>query len=149
MGQKVIGPIRFWWESVWSCASRNHLENKLTTCVLLPCFNAQPGIFAVMNCCIVALSLFSSDILTWSPDSLYSVQWHIKKESECRWTCILCQQTSPKHWFGNMNMTSNCDITNSAHQYKWPPRATEWNPQWKFSAYATAGLPYSLFRVRS
>jgi len=46
--------------------------------VLLPCFNAQPYIFAVMNCCVVALSLFSSDILTWSADSLYSVQWHIK-----------------------------------------------------------------------
>jgi len=29
-----------------------------------------------MNYCVVALSLFSSDILTWSADSLYSVQWH-------------------------------------------------------------------------
>jgi len=28
----------------------------------------------------------------------------------------LCQQTSPKRWFGNMEMTSNCDVTNSAHQ---------------------------------
>jgi len=27
-----------------------------------------------MNCCVVALSVFSSDILTWSADSLYSVQ---------------------------------------------------------------------------
>jgi len=35
---------------------------------------AQPVIFAVMNYCVVALSLFSSDILTWSADSLYSVQ---------------------------------------------------------------------------
>jgi len=25
-----------------------------------------------MNCCVVALSLFSSDILTWSADSLFS-----------------------------------------------------------------------------
>jgi len=33
-------------------------------CVLLPCFNVQPDIFAVMNCCVVAWSLFSSDILT-------------------------------------------------------------------------------------
>jgi len=46
-------------------------------CVLLPCFNAQPDIFAVMNCCFVALSVFSSDILTCSADSLYSVQWRI------------------------------------------------------------------------
>jgi len=29
--------------------------------VLLPCFNAQPDIFAVMHCCIVALGVFSSD----------------------------------------------------------------------------------------
>jgi len=35
---------------------------------------SQPDIFAVMDCCVVALSLFSSDILTWSADSLYSVQ---------------------------------------------------------------------------
>jgi len=33
-------------------------------CVSLPCFNAQPDIFAVMNCCVAALSLFSSDIVT-------------------------------------------------------------------------------------
>jgi len=26
---------------------------------------------------------------------------------------LLCQQTSPKLWFGNMEMTSNCDVTNS------------------------------------
>ena len=32
--------------------------------------------------------------------------------------CILCQQTSPKGWFGNMNMTSYCDVRNSAHQIK-------------------------------
>jgi len=28
----------------------------------------------------------------------------------------LCQQTSPKRWFGNRTMTSFCDVTNSAHQ---------------------------------
>jgi len=38
-------------------------------CVLLPCFNALLDIFAVTNCCVAALSLFSSDILTWSADS--------------------------------------------------------------------------------
>jgi len=41
---------------------------------LNPCFNAQTDIFTIMNCCVVALSLFSSDIVTWSADSLYSVQ---------------------------------------------------------------------------
>jgi len=45
-------------------------------CLLLLCFNAQPDIFAVMNCCVVALSAFSSNILTWRADSLYSVQWY-------------------------------------------------------------------------
>ena len=39
-------------------------------CVLLPCFNAQPDIFAVMNRCVVALIVFSSNILAWSADSL-------------------------------------------------------------------------------
>jgi len=29
---------------------------------------------------------------------------------------LLYQQTSPKHWFENMTMTSNCDVTNSAHE---------------------------------
>jgi len=43
-------------------------------CVLLPCFNAQPDIFAVMNYCVVALSVFSADILTWSTGSSHSVQ---------------------------------------------------------------------------
>jgi len=33
-----------------------------------------------------------------------------------RKTCILCQQTSPKRWFGNRTMTSNCDVTNTADQ---------------------------------
>jgi len=37
-------------------------------------FNVQPDIFAVLNCCVVALNVFSSYILTWSADSLYSVQ---------------------------------------------------------------------------
>ena len=37
---------------------------------------------------------------------------------------LLCQESSPKRWFGNMEMTSNCDVTNSAHQKQittiWP-----------------------------
>ena len=43
-------------------------------CVLLPCFNMQPDMFAVMNCCIVALIVFSSDMLAWMADSLYSAR---------------------------------------------------------------------------
>jgi len=37
-------------------------------------FATHSQIFAVMNSCVAALSLFSSDILTWSANSLYSVQ---------------------------------------------------------------------------
>ena len=37
-------------------------------------FSTHSQNFAVMNSCVAALSLFSSDILTWSADSLYSVQ---------------------------------------------------------------------------
>jgi len=37
-------------------------------------FSTRSQNFAVMNSCVAALSLFSSDILTWSADSLYSVQ---------------------------------------------------------------------------
>jgi len=43
------------------------------TSVLLPCFNAQPDIIAIVNCCVVALIVFSSDMLTWRADSLYSI----------------------------------------------------------------------------
>ena len=37
-------------------------------------FSTHSQNFAVMNSCVAALSLISSDILTWSADSLYSVQ---------------------------------------------------------------------------
>jgi len=43
-------------------------------CVLLPCLKAHPDIFAVMNCCVVALSVFSSNILTWRADILVYIQ---------------------------------------------------------------------------
>ena len=42
----------------------------------LPCFNAQPDIMAVMNSFVVALSVFSSDALTWSADSLGYIQFN-------------------------------------------------------------------------
>ena len=32
----------------------------------------QSDIIAVMNCCVVALIVFSSDMLSWMADSLYS-----------------------------------------------------------------------------
>jgi len=45
-------------------------------CFLLPCLNAQPDIFAVMNCCVVTLSVFSSDILPLGADILVYIQYH-------------------------------------------------------------------------
>jgi len=36
------------------------------------------------------------------------------KESACMMMC-LCQKTSPKRWIWNVNLTSQCDVTNSAH----------------------------------
>jgi len=78
-------------------------------------FSTRSQNFAVTNSCVAALSLFSSDILTWSADSLYSVKWHIKWGGTCRKICILCQQILPKRWFGNMNITSNCGVTKTAH----------------------------------
>ena len=36
-----------------------------------------------------------------------------------------------------MNMRSNCDVTKTVPTNKWSPHATEWNPSWKFFAYAT------------
>ena len=41
-------------------------------------FSTRSQNFADVNSCVAALSLFSSDIPTWSADSLYSVQWLIK-----------------------------------------------------------------------
>jgi len=41
-------------------------------------FSTHSQNFVVTNSCVAELSLFSSDILTWSTDSLYSVQLHIK-----------------------------------------------------------------------
>ena len=50
-------------------------QGHFCNCKLL---NAQPEIFAVMNFCVVGLSVFSSDIPTWRADSWYAVPWHIK-----------------------------------------------------------------------
>jgi len=122
-------------------------------CVSLPCFNAQPDIFAVMNCCVVALSLFFSDCLTWSADSLYSVdvlQRHIVYSARCLETthtikgvdvekCAyyvnkLRQNVGLETWKWRQIVTSQTAHT----KYKWPPYDPERKlPPWKFSAYAT------------
>jgi len=53
-------------------------------------------------------------------------------------------QISPKRWFGKHGF----DVTNNAHQRQMTPYATEWNPLWKFSVYATGhvtGVPLHLY----
>ena len=44
--------------------------------------------------------------------------------------------TLSKHWFGNRNMTSNCDVTNSAHQIQITTIRHFMKPPWKIYAYA-------------
>ena len=43
---------------------------------------------------------------------MYRAWFFTKIRGVCRRICLLCQQTSLE----NMYMTSNCDVTNSAHQ---------------------------------
>jgi len=59
-----------------------------------------------MSCCVIALAVFSSDILTWSADILYKIRG-VRAEEYAY--CV-------NKLFGNMIMTSNCDVTNSAHK---------------------------------
>ena len=40
------------------------------------------------------------------------------KDSGCRIICMWPQQTSPKRWFGNVNVTSYWNITNSVYPVK-------------------------------
>ena len=79
---------------------------------------------------VVALSLFSSDILTWTADSSYSVQWHIKwvdVEENAYYVNKLGQNVGLETWAWRQIVTSQ-----TAHiKYKWPPYATEWNPPMK------------------
>jgi len=98
--------------AAWFCNCK--LLSRSDERVLLPCFNAQPDIFAVMNCCVVALSLFSSDILTWSADSYIQcsdtyneLRQNVDLET-CIWRQIVTSQTAH----------TKC---------KWPPYSAEWN----------------------
>jgi len=83
--------------------------------VLLPCFD-QPDIFEVINCCVVVLTVFSSDILTWSADSLYSVQWH-KKYGECAWKNIHIMSTN---FAKKLVWKHECDVKLWRHKQRIP-----------------------------
>ena len=84
-------------------------------------FSTRSQNFAVMNTCVAALSVFPSDILSWSADILCFIK---NRGGTCKRICILCQQISPKCWFGNKRQT----VTSQSHhtRNKWPPYATEW-----------------------
>jgi len=61
---------------------------------------------------------------------------------------LLCQQTSPKRWFGNMNMTSNRDVTKRAHQIQMTrhtirPVLAGTVPVWRLCAGVPVSLPKS------
>jgi len=68
--------------------------------------------FAVLNCCVITLIVFSFDVLTWSADS--AMAHEIRRLRVEEYTYV--STTSPKRWFGKMNMTFNCDVTNSENE---------------------------------
>ena len=103
--------------------------------VLLLCFNAQPDIFSVMNCCVVALSLFSSDIPTWSANSFIFSTMTYKTRRECveeyaYYVNKLRQNVGLEAWIGRQIGTSQTAHT----KYKWPLNATFW--KWHFRPWS-------------
>ena len=96
-------------------------------CVLLPCFNAQPDIFAAMNCCVVALSLFFSVNLNWSV-GLHSAMTHkirgVDVEKYAYYVNKLRQNVGLETWIWRQIVTSQTAHT----KYKWPPYDPERNP---------------------
>jgi len=119
---------------------------RIDECVLLLCFNAQPDIFSDRNCCAVALSVFSSDILTWSADSLYSMQKHIKY-GECVWKYMHIVSAS---FAKTLAWKHEYDVKMWCHKQHTPNRNNHHKPMnepppWKFSAYATG---HKLFKTK-
>ena len=108
-------------------------------CVLLHCFNAHLDIFAVMNCCVEALSVFSSDMLTWSADSLYSVQWHklreVRVDEHSYYVINFAKMLVWKHEY-DVKLWRHKQLTPNEND-----RICHWMKPlpWKFSAYATVG----------
>ena len=94
--------------------------------VLLPCFDAQPDIFAVMNCCVVALNVFSSDLERWS--FIFSSMRHklrgVRVDGYAYYVKKLRQNFGLETWIWRQIVTSQTAHT----KYKWPSYATEWNP---------------------
>jgi len=73
-----------------------------------------------MYCSVVALiAVFCSGHLTWSADNFMFIRvthcTTTSKKGASKIICKLCQQTSPKRWFANLNMMSPCDVTDSVY----------------------------------
>ena len=99
--------------------------------VLLPCFNAKPDIFAVMNCCVVTLSLFSTDILTSSAD-VYKIRGvHI--EEYAYYVNKFRQNVGLETWIWRQIVTSKTAHTNT-NDHHMPLMETT---PWKISAHVT------------
>jgi len=105
-----------------------------------------------MNCCVIAFSLFSSDSLTRSANSLYSVQWHkirgMDVENEHIMETNFAKTLVWKHdcdvklwrnliylWADMKSIVSNKQHTPSTYDSYMPLN----EPPWKFSAYTTDG----------
>ena len=78
------------------------------------CFGTVLGIFGVtfvktLVACFAPASKLGALFFTVT-------HYTTSKESAYRIICMLCQQTSPKRWFASVDMTSYCDLTNSAYQ---------------------------------
>jgi len=103
---------------------------RINECVLLPCFNTQSDIFAVMNYCVVLLCLFFSDSLTWRADNLYCNDTTIRGvdiEKDACYVNKLRQNVGLETWKWCQIVTSQRAHT----KYKWPPYDPERTPPMK------------------
>jgi len=98
--------------------------------------NAQPVIFAVMNCCVVGSSFFSSDILAWSADSLHPVQWHkiswVRVDQYAYYAKKRRQNVGLETY--DIKLWRHKQRTSNKNDHHTPPNV---KPPWKISAYAT------------
>ena len=88
--------------------------------------------------CIISVIIFEATLLMNRTKNLFFISFHCPQLFHCPplpyrwspcptaappalpllrrpWICVLFQQTLPKHWFANLNMTSYCDVTYSVY----------------------------------
>jgi len=99
-------------------------------CVLLPCFNAVPDIFAVTNCSVLALSVvFCSGLLTGALINFCVLQWHIAGYNNEKGECVQNNMHAVSTNFAKStpNVKKWRHIVKSQTSYiqlHWPPYAT-------------------------